>query len=392
MYDFIIVGARCAGAATALLLAEHGFRILVMDQFAKPGPTLSTHIIGETEIYDKLRVHERMSSSGIPAMTRMRIDLEGRVFESGITVTSRALSVRRELLDQWLFEELGRFPNIEIWTRTKAVSTVSLKQRVIGVRFKHQSGRQDAVYGKVIIGADGRRSAIARAVQPARLLGSSENHLAVYYAYIRGLQPLPIPTVEWYWLDQGIMLCNPLDQGLHCIAVMLPEQQFREWGQAPAANFLKLLRKIATFAPRMDNAVIHGRLYGTAGIESYIRKPYGEKWALVGDAGAHLHPVSGTGIDNAVCSAAMLATELAKYRKGACTWQEAMQAYTRQRDERIIPQYHNCLRTLERSTQTIEAESLQTLGVLCTFPGLVKELGHRAPGIYSKLMEGPTYD
>ncbi len=392
MYDFIIVGARCAGAATALFLAEQGYRILIMDQFEKPGPTLSTHIIGETDIYEKLGVHERMQASGIPAMTRMRIDLEGRVFESRITVTPRALSVRRELLDQWLFEELHRCPNVEIWTRTKAVTTLALKQRVIGVRFKHPNGKQDSVYGKVVIGADGRHSTIARSVRAELLMASRKHHLAVYYAYIRGLQSLPIPTVEWYWLDQGIMLCNPLDQGLHCVAIMQPEQRFREWGQHAAVPFMEQLRHIQTFVPRMNNAVIHGRVRGATSIESYVRKPYGDKWVLVGDAGAHLHPVSGTGIDNAVCTAEILANELVQFKKGACTWLEAMNTYMEQRDERIVPQYQNCLRTLERSMQALDAQSLQSLDVLCTFPGLVKELGHRATDIYSSLLEGPKHD
>lgn len=392
MYDFIVVGARCAGAATALFLAEQGFRILVIDQFARPGPTLSTHIIGETDIYDRLRVHERMKTSGIPAMTRMRIDLEGRVFESDIAVTSRALSVRRELLDRWLFEELKQFPNVEIWTRAKVVSTLALKQRVIGVRFRHASGRQESVYGKIVIGADGRHSAIARSVGPEHLMASRDHHLAMYFAYIRGLQPLPVPTVEWYWLDDGIMLCNPLDQDLHCVAMMLPEQKFREWGQAPADPFLNRLRQIRTFEPRMESVSIHGRVRGITGLESYIRKPYGNKWLLVGDAGAHLHPVSGSGIDNAVCTAEIAAKELTLYKKGERTWQEAMKAYTKQRDERLVPQYRNCLRTLSRTVHRVEEESLQTLDVLCTFPGLVKELGHRAQGIYSSLLEGPTHD
>jgi flavin-dependent dehydrogenase len=44
-YDVIIAGARCAGAATALLLARQGARVLVLDRSRYGTDTLSTHAL-----------------------------------------------------------------------------------------------------------------------------------------------------------------------------------------------------------------------------------------------------------------------------------------------------------------------------------------------------------
>ena len=45
MYDAIVVGARCAGSPTAMLLARRGYRVLLLDRAGFPSDTLSTHYI-----------------------------------------------------------------------------------------------------------------------------------------------------------------------------------------------------------------------------------------------------------------------------------------------------------------------------------------------------------
>ena len=45
MYDAIVVGARCAGAPTAMLLARQGYRVLLVDRDTFPSDIMSTHYI-----------------------------------------------------------------------------------------------------------------------------------------------------------------------------------------------------------------------------------------------------------------------------------------------------------------------------------------------------------
>ena len=46
--DVVVVGARCAGAATAMLLADAGHDVLVVDRASFPSDTVSTHVIART--------------------------------------------------------------------------------------------------------------------------------------------------------------------------------------------------------------------------------------------------------------------------------------------------------------------------------------------------------
>ena len=50
MYDAIVVGARCAGSPTAMLLARKGYRVLLVDKASFPSDTMSTHYIHQPGI------------------------------------------------------------------------------------------------------------------------------------------------------------------------------------------------------------------------------------------------------------------------------------------------------------------------------------------------------
>jgi len=378
MYDFIIVGARCAGASLACFLGAIGYKVLLIDKYSSPGPTLSTHLIGETDIYDRLGIRERMERAGAPALTRMRVDWEGCLFESDLYVTSRVLGLRRELLDNYLLEAVRKQPNVTVMLNTKVIHVNRTEGRVSGVACRDRHGSVFTYSANAVIGADGVRSAVAESVGASKLLCSNEQHLAVLYAYFSHVVPLPIPAVEWYWHSNRIVLCNPIDQNLHCIAMMVPVEESASWNDKQLSeSFKQQLMEIRTLSPRIRDCKIAGRTKGVRRLESFIRQSFGDGWVLVGDAGAHLHPVSGVGIDNAVCSSEYLANELHCYMQKQKTWHEAMTDYVRQRDERIRPQYDAYLKTLSRTTTALDGDSKQGLNMLCTFPGLVKQLGGR---------------
>ncbi|MGM1050629.1 MAG: NAD(P)/FAD-dependent oxidoreductase [Bacillota bacterium] len=375
MYDFIIVGARCAGATTAFFLGKQGYKVLLIDKYTEPGPTLSTHIIGETEIYERLGIKDKMESSGAPLITRMRVDLEGNLFESNIVVTSRVLGLRREILDKYLLEAATSQDGVTTLLNTRVISVLKDHEKVVGVSCKGGNGVSCNYYADIVIGADGARSQIAKSVNAEDLRRVVEDQHAICYAYASEVQPLSIPTMEWYWNKSNIVLCNPIDNSLHCIALIMPPEIFKTETPELSRYFFNELNSFQTLSPRIRNIKLVGTLRGIGKFNSYIRKGYGSGWVLVGDAAALLHPVSGVGIDNAVCTAELLVNELLDYRSGSKSWDEAMEAYINLRDERILPQYDASIKTLSRTSQSLTADSHSKLGLLCTFPGLVKQLG-----------------
>ncbi|MER6925968.1 FAD-dependent monooxygenase, partial [Streptomyces spiralis] len=72
MYDAIVVGARCAGAPTALLLARAGHRVLLLEKAAYGSDTLSTHLIHQPGVAALARwgLLERVRASGCPPIER----------------------------------------------------------------------------------------------------------------------------------------------------------------------------------------------------------------------------------------------------------------------------------------------------------------------------------
>ena len=69
-YDAVIVGARCAGAATALLLARSGAKVLVVDRQAYGSDTMSTHALMRVAVLQLTRwgLIPVIAAAGTPAI------------------------------------------------------------------------------------------------------------------------------------------------------------------------------------------------------------------------------------------------------------------------------------------------------------------------------------
>ncbi|HEX5041701.1 MAG TPA: FAD-dependent monooxygenase [Candidatus Polarisedimenticolaceae bacterium] len=67
-YDAIVVGARCAGSPTAMLLARKGYKVLLLDKARFPSETISTHLIWPhaAEQLDRWGLLERLAATGCP--------------------------------------------------------------------------------------------------------------------------------------------------------------------------------------------------------------------------------------------------------------------------------------------------------------------------------------
>lgn len=373
MFDFIIVGARCAGASLATFLGKIGYSILLIDTFSYPGPTTSTHIIGDTDLYDRLGIRNDIESAGVPFLTRMRIDVEGRIFESDMYVTSRALGLRRELLDCFIFNRASNFNKVTTLLKTKVVDIIKSNNKVIGVTCLLSDGNRKDYFAKVVIGADGRNSTIANFVEAQVLKSTNNHHLGVYYSYVKNINPLSTPTVEWYWHREDIIICNPIDNELHCIAIMSKNLDFT-YSNSLEKSFLDRLMEIQTLSSRFSNLTKTNKVKGIGIRSSFIKQAFGDGWALVGDANSYLHPVSGIGIDNAISMAEILSKELHYYMQGEKSWLEAMQNYTKLRDERVMPQYNMLQSTLSLTAKKIPFEALNTANMLCSFPSLAKKV------------------
>ena len=167
MYDVVVVGARCAGAATARLLAGMGHDVLMVDKTRLPSDTLSTHglIRGGVVQLSRWGLLDRVLDSGAPAITQVRFDIEG---ESKVRrIKQRAgvdmlVAPRRHVLDGLLAdaaEEAGaRAPDRGDRDRSAAVGRRTGQPASSAVP---RTGDRVELPARMVVGADGRGSRMA---------------------------------------------------------------------------------------------------------------------------------------------------------------------------------------------------------------------------------------
>src|SRR4051794_37507637 len=189
-YDAIVVGARCAGAPTAMLLARRGHRVLLLDSASFPSDTLSTHLIHAPGVAALQRwgLLDAVVSSGCPPVESYSYDF-GPVKLSGTAHAcegvSTAYAPRRTVLDKILVDG-ARAAGAEVRERFTVDELVIEHGAVVGIRGRGEDGRAVTERARVVIGADGRNSRIAKAVGAERYHEKPKLQWS-YYTYWKDL-------------------------------------------------------------------------------------------------------------------------------------------------------------------------------------------------------------
>lgn len=154
----------------------------------------------------------------------------------------------------------------------------------------------------------------------------------MYYAYFHGIEPNDGPAAEFHYRGNNLVYCFPCDDDLTLLASSVPISEFPKFKRNPEQKLMEELRAMTALAPRMTAVRREGPIQGTGSIPGYLRVPYGNGWALVGDAGMVMDPWSGQGIDQATTHAVSLARHLHDYLSGQGNWGSAMDAYHHDRN------------------------------------------------------------
>jgi flavin-dependent dehydrogenase len=336
-YDAIIVGARCAGSPTAMLLARKGYRVLVVDRASFPSDTLSTHLIHAPGVAALHRwgLLDEVIATGAPRIETYSFDF-GPFTIAGTPRThdgiSTAYAPRRTVLDKILVDAAAD-AGAEVRERF-TVEDVLVEDGVIGIRGHQQGGESVVDRARVVIGADGRNSRLAKAVQPEHYNDKPMLQWS-YYTYWSGL---PVGGAEIVVRPDRGWGAFPTNDGLTLVVVGWPYAEPTAYKADVEANYLRTLELAPEFAERVRGARREERFAGGA-VSNFFRKPFGPGWALVGDAGYNKDPITAQGISDAfrdaeLCSQAVDAT----FNEGR-TFEDAMSAYQQTRDQHVLPFY-----------------------------------------------------
>ena len=306
-WDVVVVGARVAGASTALLLARSGLRVLCLDRARAGSDTVSTHALMRGGVLQLQRwgLLDAVVAAGTPAVRRT-------VFHYGpeaVPVTIRpALGVdalrapRRNLLDGLLAEAAARAgATVRFGTAVTALLR-GPDGRVSGVLTRDRSGTVRTERAGLVVGADGRDSAVAAAVgAPVQFAGRASSSLL--YGYWAGL---PTDGYEWFYRPGAAAGAIPTNDGLTCAFV---GARPADMDQLVAAGGTEAaLRALAgPLEGRLAGATRVGGLRHVRGRPALLRGCSGPGWALVGDAGYWKDPLSTHGMTDALRDAELLA-------------------------------------------------------------------------------------
>ncbi len=343
MHDVIVVGARCAGAPAAMLLARRGYRVLLVDRAELSSDIPHGHFIHR---HGPARLHrwgllDRIVATGCPAVTQMTVDY------GGFPMTGRQLVVdgvalgydpRRSALDRVLADAAAE-AGAELRMEFSVDELVRDGDRVAGIRGRDRRGGAVTERAAVVIGADGRNSPLARTVAAPEY----DVHPPLtcwFFSYWSGVANRGI---EIYTRRQRVIFAFPTNGGLFAVFVAWPSAELPAVRADIEGQLLAVVDDVPELAERVRAGRREERFRGATYLPNFLRRPYGPGWALVGDAGCHKDPFLALGCCDAFRDADLLVDALDDALSGRRPFEEAMAAYERARNEATMADYQENL-------------------------------------------------
>ena len=310
--DVVVVGAGPAGAAAAILLAERGHAVTLLDKAAFPRPKICGEYLSPeaARVLDRLGVLKAVDAAGAQPLHGMRITApDGTVLDGTYPTGGRwrgyrdhALALPREVFDRVLVERARALP-VDVRERQRVTGLLREGDRVVGVQAEDEDGARVDVAARLVVGADGRASVVARAlglVRPHRL-----RRLALIQ-YVSGVDGLG-DRGEIFVDPPDYSILNPVAPGLVNLSLVVPlahATPFRGRLEAFLGARIKHLRHLPA---RVAGMRAEGPLRVMGPLAYRVAEPRVGGVLLAGDAAGFYDPFTGEGLFTALRSAELLA-------------------------------------------------------------------------------------
>ena len=251
MYDAIVIGSRCAGAPTAMLLARAGRRVLVVDRATFPSDVLSGHTIQPAAVARLQRwgLLDKVLATGVPFTTKVRFDFGPVVLEgepAPVDGINQSVSIRRTILDTLLTAEAAD-AGAEVRQGFTVQELLWDGGRVVGIRGRDATGASVEERAHIVVGADGARSFVARQVG-ATTYNEVPATTVNIYSYFRGLD---LDGIELYVRPGRFFVATPTNDGLAFVNQTVPAHEAGRYRGRMADAYAETVAEVPHLADRL---------------------------------------------------------------------------------------------------------------------------------------------
>ena len=337
-FDVVVVGASIAGCTAARLFALAGARVALVERRPDPGAY-------------KVACTHAILSSAVPTMKRLGLaallDERGAVRThpevwtpySGLirfpTDAPHGYGVTRATLDPMLRELAAATPGVELVQGVTATGLLGDDGRVAGVELSDRDARTSSLRARLVVGADGRHSTIARL---ARMRGRVHpNNRFFYFAYWRGVRPATSRPRLWL-LDPQAAAQFPNEDDLTVLVAGFHRAELAAVRADPETAYGRVVNALPV-GPGLGGAERASKLIGALDVPNILRPAAKPGIALVGDAALAADPLFGVGCGWAFQSAEWLVDHTASAVVGDGSLGRALTRYRRAFLRRLLPHY-----------------------------------------------------
>ena len=356
-FDTIIVGARVAGSAAAILLARDGRRVLLVDKDSFPSDRLSTHIVlgGGAKVLERMGVLEMLERAGGVRFSKMHsigpdFDYSGELVREG--ADDRGLCLGRVLMDAAMIDAARSFDSVTFRERFRVTDLLIEDGAVLGIRGEDASGVYE-FRAPLTIGADGLRSSVAQ-IASERIDAFKRVDVpcarAYYYAYFEDVarKNLGDEVVTEFESAPGAgnLVCR-CENGLTVAATAFDAAEMQTFRTDLASNLRRYLNRSVAVGKMLEGATMVGKVFSSGLLNNTYCDPVTDGALLLGDAGLHVDPLFGQGHSMALMSAWIvgdLAHEWYSSGRGNSIPVAMLADFTTRRDAELMPYYRASVR------------------------------------------------